>query len=418
MDQAFIIAASNNPNPFRFIMYEKTAPSVAVQTIDIPAPHTSTTRVVFSGLNDVAHWARLYEFVGGVLGAMLAEDDIQPNALGVTSETPLELRVGTGVLDRITPGVNNYDGTTQYPQYAGKVAKVDYWVEQRGVGQLRDDEYVNNTDTGVTFGFKLSGSATFSDGDTYFIKWKPVVTINPASFPPAVVKLFRGIKVVTANTTINNTYTDNLIDVASSTAGTITLTLDALSNIPELGLFHFVNNRGLQTATIIKAQPMELIYFNGAEVNQIALSMGGTLTLTKKGSRWYFVDGNVIEPKRYVGTAGEPAFSGTWGNYTTGIQEPVGFRKDWSKNIVYLFGNAYNPTGTIPANSGLSIFTLPVGYRPNYDSVVVRTLNERSTFHLIAIYVSSDGGVSVRTDTTTIIGPLVSLSGSYFFTDY
>ena len=39
MDKQITIAANTNTNPLRAIMYETSAPNVAVQAIDIPLPH-------------------------------------------------------------------------------------------------------------------------------------------------------------------------------------------------------------------------------------------------------------------------------------------------------------------------------------------------------------------------------------------
>ena len=207
MDKQITIAANTNTNPLRAIMYETSAPNVAVQAIDIPLPHNVSQQIVFTGLNDVSHWFRLYEVVGMVLGTQLSDSLIQPTVKSVYCDLPIELSVGVAPTDKITPAVNNYNGTVEFPQYAGKVAKTDYWVEQRGVGQLKDDEYTNNTDPGVTFGFKLTGTALFNDADTYFIKFRPIILVNPANFPAARVELFTDIVLVNTSRTIAVSYT-------------------------------------------------------------------------------------------------------------------------------------------------------------------------------------------------------------------
>lgn len=355
MDKQITIAANTNPNPLRAIMYETSAPNVAVQAIDIPLPHNVSQQIVFTGLNDVSHWFRLYEVVGLVLGTQLSDSLIQPTVKSVYCDLPIELNVGVAPTDRITPAVNNYNGTVEFPQYAGKVAKTDYWVEQRGVGQLKDDEYTNNTDLGVTFGFKLTGTALFNDADTYFIKFRPIILVNPANFPAARVELFTDIVLVNTSQTIDATYANKIMDVQN--IGTnITLTLDLLANMPNFKLFHFVKNFGLNTATI-KAAIGELIYFNGAAVNQIELNIGEYLTLTKKGSIWYFVNGNVgSEIERTVGDLGQPSFQNSWSAYSQ-----LSFKKDYMKRRVYLSGiiKKINYTGASEI-----IFTLPSGYSP------------------------------------------------------
>jgi tetrahydromethanopterin S-methyltransferase subunit B len=58
-----------------------------------------------------------------------------------------------------------------------------------------------------------------------------------------------------------------------------------------------------------------------------------------------------------VGAAGEPAFLNSWTNYAGGYAT-AGFYKD-SLGIVHLRGLVKSGTAT-------TIFTLPVGYRPEY----------------------------------------------------
>lgn len=421
MDKQITIAANTNPNPLRAIMYETSAPNVAVQAIDIPLPHNVSQQIVFTGLNDVSHWFRLYEVVGMVLGTQLSDSLIQPTVKSVYCDLPIELNVGVAPTDRITPAVNNYNGTVEFPQYAGKVAKTDYWVEQRGVGQLKDDEYTNNTDLGVTFGFKLTGTALFNDADTYFIKFRPIILVNPANFPAARVELFTDIVLVNTSRTIDATYANKMMDVQSAGAN-LTLTLDLLANMPNLKLFHFVNNFGLQTETTIKAATGELIYFNGAEVNQIVLKMGEYLTINKKGSRWYFVDSNVETQKgltkHKVGDVGEPAYQNSWTDGTGLGVESFIFRRDISKNQILLSGVIRNTTYT---GVNETVFTLPLGYRPAKNTVfVIQGEFGSVSGKSFEIFIHSATGYFTINGITAVVPPdicLVGFDGYSFFTD-
>lgn len=409
MDKQITIAANTNPNPLRAIMYETSAPNVAVQAIDIPLPHNVSQQIVFTGLNDVSHWFRLYEVVGMVLGTQLSDSLIQPTVKSVYCDLPIELNVGVAPTDRITPAVNNYNGTVEFPQYAGKVAKTDYWVEQRGVGQLKDDEYTNNTDMGVAFGFKLTGTALFNDADTYFIKFRPIILVNPANFPAARVELFTDIVLVNTSRTIDATYANKMMDVQSA-GGNLTLTLDLLANMPNLKLFHFVNNFGLQTQTTIKAATGELIYFNGAEVNQIVLKMGEYLTINKKGSRWYFVEGNIqsIESKRIIGGVGEPAFQDGFSS----TPDTAFFCKDFYKKLFYLGGRVVN--ASILGGGGKVIFTSP--YIPSKDRAQIVLAEHTGGFSFVSIYLLTTGDCIVYSG-TTLTNATIYLDGVCFFID-
>lgn len=61
-----------------------------------------------------------------------------------------------------------------------------------------------------------------------------------------------------------------------------------------------------------------------------------------------------------VGSAGAPAFTNSWVSFAGGLYGPPAFRKIGP--IVYLRGYAGTGTG------GTSMFTLPVGSRPGYET--------------------------------------------------
>lgn len=410
MNLKITVAANGNPNDFRAILYEATAPNIAVAAQDILLPHTSSQQIVFTGLNQVAHYYRLYELIGVTLGSQLSECFVEPTTEGVSSELPIELHVGLAGGDRLTPATNVYNGSAEFPQYIGKIAKIDYWVEQRGVGKLLDNEYSDNSAVGTVFSFKLNGSALFNDDDTYFIVFKPVVTVNPANFPAARVELYDDIVLVNTSRLIDATYANKIIDVQSP-GGNLTLTLDALANMPNIKFFHFVNNFGAQKQTTIKAATGEKIYFNGSEVDQISFSMSGYLTINKKGTRWYFIDGNIIEYKRFVGDPGEPALQNSW--LDPGIT--IFFRKDFSENKVHINGivtkNSYNGSNQI-------IFTMPsVDYYPKMNFIKRTTLIRSTSPILVDLFVDVIGNVRI-TNFDLLTWPAefgqVDLTMSYF----
>ena len=68
----------------------------------------------------------------------------------------------------------------------------------------------------------------------------------------------------------------------------------------------------------------------------------------------------VIEEWREIGTTGNPAFQNSWAN-VGGATPPAGFYID-PYQVVHLRGNI--DTGT----SGTVAFTLPTGYRPEYNT--------------------------------------------------
>jgi hypothetical protein len=192
--------------------------------------------------------------------------------------------------------------------------------------------------------------------------------------------------------------------------------------MPEIKLFHFVNNFGAQTKTTIKAATGEKIYFNGAEVNQIVTKIGQYLTINKKGTRWYFIDGNIdltlgLEAPHFVGDPGEPVFKSGFSN--AGLpRAPLSFKKDFSKNIVYLSGNVER--ATLPAGSGQYIFTIPTLYKPSGTgdfTIHICYVLGPATKDYASVFVDKTTGDILAYSTTALTNPIFCLDGIFWFTD-
>lgn len=266
----------------RAILYEITTPNTAVAAQTILAANASNASVTFTNLQQVAHVLRLYEYDGGVLGALIKEWTLQPKQTTVETPEDLELICGLNPGDLLTPGTDTFNGSA-LTAYSGKVVNEDYRVVQRGFGPIRSDEVVDVP----PFGFRLL-SGTFNEDDTYFLQFIPKLLVAPAS--PVSGKQYRDIKTVTATLTLDSSYLDCVIDINAS-SNKFTATLDFLSNVPENSVFEFIQQRGNQINAVIKAQTGEVIVHNGAEVNQIILRKRERAKLAKKGSKWYVISG-------------------------------------------------------------------------------------------------------------------------------
>jgi hypothetical protein len=134
---------------------------------------------------------------------------------------------------------------------------------------------------------------------------------------------------------------------------------------------------------------------------QVALAVG---TGTKDGTKYLRDDGVWTAIVAGGGDAGwtAPTFQNSWVNYAGGVYSPAGYRKDGA-GFVHLRGLV--STGTV--GSGVAIFTLPVGYRPAYQSLFVTISNS-----LIArVDVQADGKVCLTSGSAT----WASLEGITFF---
>lgn len=97
-------------------------------------------------------------------------------------------------------------------------------------------------------------------------------------------------------------------------------------------------------------------------------------------------EGNADTNWHVVGDSGEPAFENSWGNYTGRM---VRFRKD-AVGFIHLQGTAAGGTDT----DGTIIFTLPSGYRPVDDPVIIPVNGvQASAPHIARLRVNSDGSV-------------------------
>lgn len=284
--QNVVIGANTNPNEFKCIIYEAATPNTVVQEHIVPLPHTSNQLVSFTGLNVVTHVIRTYEWVGGSLGTLIHEYIIEPTEETISTEPDIELNVGTDIVANSF----GWDGTV-YPQYFGKVLNVDYRVEQRGVGRLKDDEAIDNP----PFGFLLTNGALFNDGDTFFIHWFPKLVVTPAA-PTGINNngLYNDIIEVSSDTNILVADANKLFDI-NRTADIVApiLTLDAIANISNMKTFSFKMDRGLAVNAVIKAQSGEIIYFNGQAYNEIYLGQNEYCTIVKKNTAFHVASGNI-----------------------------------------------------------------------------------------------------------------------------
>jgi hypothetical protein len=289
MDQSFKLLPTNNPANFRALMYETTAPNIAVDYKDVFAPHTVSQLIQFTNLNEVAHFFRLYELLpGGTLGQLFTDDIVQPQAKSIAGKSSLMLTVGV----EITSDQDTYDGSTAHPDLVGMVAGQHYEIEERGVGTLRTEEFQDIGQPG--FGFKLLQSRTFQANDTFFLHFLAKLISVPGSNSSNVGnKLFADIIEVTSDLTLDSSHMGKLIDINSG-ANTLQITLDFLNSFNDNAIIGFKQHRGNQINTIIQAQANEAIYFRGDEVNQVILSKGEHVYITKKtvsgAGKWHVFD--------------------------------------------------------------------------------------------------------------------------------
>lgn len=95
-----------------------------------------------------------------------------------------------------------------------------------------------------------------------------------------------------------------------------------------------------------------------------------------------------VEDWHYVGTTGEPAFTGTinWANTTSSTDAPAAFYKD-PFNRVHIKGAIRNGT------NGESAWTLPAGYRP--EETLTFSVTQSSAAEGAWVVIASSGTVII-----------------------
>jgi hypothetical protein len=98
-----------------------------------------------------------------------------------------------------------------------------------------------------------------------------------------------------------------------------------------------------------------------------------------------------IEPWRFVGTIGQPAFQNGWAVANSGF--PLRFRKD-PLGRVWVTGSASGGT------TGTTVFTLPPGHRPAYATIskMLQDSDSPSSWWLV----TPDGAVQFNYTTSTV----------------
>lgn len=97
-----------------------------------------------------------------------------------------------------------------------------------------------------------------------------------------------------------------------------------------------------------QAELHNLLRESGRDAEVLVRQLQGAVTSLDAPEAW-----------RLVGTAGQPAFQNGWSN-TTGTSQPMRFYKD-GQGRVWVEGRVKNGVNATAA------FTLPTGYRPDFD---------------------------------------------------
>lgn len=274
-------------NPVRWDLKEDVS-GILIDTHSEAGPHGVVYNFDWSNnILDIAYRIEFYDVPGGVgIGNLIKSHVVTPSTQTIAFETDIELIVG---------GAETYDpvvGTIGViiPALLGK----DFYVQQRGIGQLRKIRSIEVTPNLVDGGFDLTGGVTFNEGDTFIIKIIPVIIVNPPGTQPSS-NFYKAIEIITVDTVLTSLDFGKLL-IVDGAAKIITLQLpliaDALSKVSlwirSIGTTH--NN------IIIKAGIGETITATATTSQTFILGRGEDAEIILNDGIYYgFTDSNDIK---------------------------------------------------------------------------------------------------------------------------
>lgn len=257
--------------------FEADNEAAPVAVVDYPAPVMNPLNATINVPNPVAHIVKIYDSPGASDGTLLADFVYDPSFRSVEIRPDKYYVVGSGT------GNAPAEGDTALAD--ADLKDYDYDVEIRGTGTMRSDGSEIEIDPDGGFSLTREGDQ-FWDDQVIIIHFAPKVSaVTPSQSNTSLIK---GEMVVTADTTLDNTYFNQLINI-KATANKITLTLPALSSAPALTLLPFVSNQGSQVNAIIKAAGSDLILWTTGPRTAMYLGRNEQLWLMKGADGWLVI---------------------------------------------------------------------------------------------------------------------------------
>jgi hypothetical protein len=117
----------------------------------------------------------------------------------------------------------------------------------------------------------------------------------------------------------------------------------------------------------------------------------------------------VIEPVRFIGDVGQPAFENDWVNYDAGTSAPDFSNPDFRNAGFYKDRGRVYMQGVIKNGTGATFFTLPAGYRP-FNQRGFTVLNGGATSNVAYVVVDPDGATTIGAPYSTVFVFLDAIS--------
>lgn len=268
----------------------ETGTGILIDSHTEPGPHGVVYNFSFvNNIIDVIYTVEMYDVPpGGSIGNLIKAHDLSVSTSTLIMDADIPLIVDGG---EVYDPVNGADNVT-IAQLIGKTGG-DFYVMQRGVGQLlyeRIPEYTFDTLTGL---ITLLGGQKFATYDVWIIKMRPIYVVNPPGSQSAS-GIFKDIIIATTDTTILSSDFGKLL-IAEAGVPVITIQLPLIANIVEKVPL-WIESLGTRTAEtdtnhiniIFKAATGELMNGLGKTKNRFILGRGEKGQIIRLGLKLYF----------------------------------------------------------------------------------------------------------------------------------
>lgn len=305
--------SSGYTNPVIWRLYEAGSLVFVDDHQELP-PHGQVYNFSFvNNIRDIVYRIDLYDQPGGVgVGNLIKSHNVTVSTSTLIVDADIETIVDGGQPEDPTGGAST---SPIIPALVGK----DFYVVQRGIGQLREVRDVETIDN-LDGSYSLTGGNTFNTQDTYVIKIRAQYVVNPPGSQS--ISIYKDILLITTDTDLTSADFGKLLIVDGSTP-VVTLQLPALATIIEK-VSLFIESVGTSHINVVlKAAIGETITATGTTSNTFILSRGTKAELMKLGTTLYgFTDDNDIKCRGQI----------EWG-YS------VGLNRLWADGTEYLTAN-------------------------------------------------------------------------------
>lgn len=257
-------------------IYKASAPSTLVASQGFAAPHTSAQNVIFTGLDDAVYNVITYENTSNAAGGTIRHQfvyDPTYQSASVRDDLALTTDSGTG---------NPVSGTSTFTR--ADLLGWTYSIERRGFGTMVKGVDVSVSIDGTIITLLTSGDK-FQVNEVFILHFLPQIIISKALNNANAGFLFTDYVLVTADTTIDNTYFGKIVQL-QGTNPTLTITIPDFASFPDMKFIAIESDGGNHiNATIKTGVAGQFIWHKGVSKTQIYLGQAEHVWMYKAGGK-------------------------------------------------------------------------------------------------------------------------------------